>query len=78
MAAVTNRLLSGRRVPFRLGHTMEVVDLTEDAPSRFGVIVRVQEGRTKGRVPLADLEVTDKADKNYWPVRECSVWLANS
>lgn len=66
------------REPFRLGRTMKVVALTEDDLSRYGIIVKVREGRRSGHVPLADLEVTDKADKNYWPVREYTVWLANS
>ena len=65
------------REPFRLGRLMEVVDLTEDDLSRFGIIAKVREGRKYGYVPLADLEVTDKADRNYWPVREYSVWMAN-
>jgi len=39
--------------------------------------MKVREGIKKGRVPLADLEVTSKKDKNFWPVREYVVWFAN-
>jgi hypothetical protein len=39
--------------------------------------MRVKEGRRKGWVLLADLEVISKEDPNYWPVREYVVWFAN-
>ncbi|MFQ5825675.1 MAG: calcium-binding protein [bacterium] len=62
--------------PFTLGHKMKVLELTfEDA--QYGIIVKVREGRKVGHVPLCDLEVTSKSDKNYWPVREYVVWFAN-
>lgn len=64
------------REPFRLGHKMTVVGLESDT-ERYGVIVKVREGRKTGNVPFADLEVTSKSDKNYWPVREYVVWFAN-
>lgn len=31
----------------------------------------------KGYVPLCDLEVTSRKDRNFWPVREYAVWFAN-
>ncbi len=66
-----------KREPFRLGHTMKVIAvLDEEMPFR-GIIVKVREGRKVGYVPLCDLEVTDKSDPNYWPVREYVVWDAN-
>ena len=61
---------------FRFGHKMTVVAL-ECEMERYGVIVKVREGRKTGNVPFADLEVTSKSDKNYWPVREYVVWFAN-
>lgn len=64
------------REPFRLGHKMKVLALNfED--NRYGIIVKVREVRKVGYVPLCDLEVTSKSDKNYWPVREYIVWFAN-
>jgi hypothetical protein len=66
------------RAPFRLGHAMEVLDLRDEDLSRFGILVSVREGIVNGVVPLADLEVTPKKDKDYWPVREYTVWEANS
>jgi hypothetical protein len=62
--------------PFRLGHTMEVLGLElEDDPC--GIIVKAREKRRIGHVPLCDLEVKPKTDKNCWPVREYVVWFAN-
>lgn len=63
--------------PFRLGHKMTVLAL-ECEFERYGIIVKVQEEGKIGHVPLCDLEVTSKSDKNYWPVREYVVWFANS
>ena len=63
--------------PFRLGHTMDVVGMEPGEEVDFGVLVEVREGRHKGHVPLADLEVRPKSDKNFWPVREYVVWFAN-
>ncbi len=62
--------------PFRLGHKMEVLALAEEDvdPS---VMVKLREKRQTGRVPLADMEVKPKSDKNFWPVKECVVWFAN-
>jgi hypothetical protein len=39
-------------------------------------MIRVQEKGKIGHVPLGDLEVTPKTDKNYWLVREYVVWFA--
>jgi len=65
------------REPFRLGHKMEVLGLEPDDDVDLGVMVQVREGQHQGYVPLADLEVMPKADKNHWPVREYVVWYAN-
>jgi hypothetical protein len=62
--------------PFRLGHKMTVLAL-EDDNFRYGIIVKAKEEGKIGHVPLSDLEVTSKSDKNYWPVREYVVWFAN-
>ena len=62
--------------PLRLGHTMQVLGLElDDDPC--GIIVKVREKRRVGAVPLCDLEVKPKTNKNYWPVREYVVWFAN-
>jgi hypothetical protein len=37
----------------------------------------VKEVKKKGYVPLCDLEVTPREDRNFWPVRENVVWDAN-
>ena len=42
-----------------------------------GVFVKAKEKRQIGHVPLCDLEVKPKSDKNYWPVMEYVVWFAN-
>ena len=65
------------RESFRLGHTMEVIGMGPDVEPRNGIHMRVKEGRRKGWVSLADLEVILKEDPNYWPVREYVVWYAN-
>ena len=62
--------------PFRLGHKMVVVGLDEDDVND-GVIVMVTEKRQTGYVPLCDMKVRPKRDKNFWPVREYVVWFAN-
>ncbi len=62
--------------PFRLGHTMEILGL-EHEDDLCGIIVKAREKRRTGSVPLCDLEVTPKTDKNYWPIREYAVWFAN-
>jgi hypothetical protein len=55
------------REPFRLGHTMKAIEMSPDEEPRDGIIMRVNEGKRKGWVPLADLEVISKNDPNYWP-----------
>lgn len=62
--------------PFTIGHKFNVlgIDMEDEL---YGIIVQAREGRRKGHVPLCDLEVTPKDDKNYWPVREYVVWFAN-
>jgi hypothetical protein len=62
--------------PFRLGHEMKVISLDME-DGLYGVIMKVREGRRVGSVPLCDVEVIDKEDPNYWPVREYVVWFAN-
>ena len=61
---------------FRLGHEMKIVDI-EMEDDLCGIIVKAREGRRIGYVPLCDVEVPDKEDINYWPVREYLVWFAN-
>jgi hypothetical protein len=63
--------------PFRLGHTMKVIGIEPEEDALCGVIAQVREGRRKGHVPLCDLEVTSREDRNFWPVREYVVWFAN-
>ncbi len=62
--------------PFRLGHIMEAVGI-EAEDERYGIILKVREGRRVGYVPLCDVQVTSSEDGNYWPVREYVVWFAN-
>ena len=61
---------------FRVGRTLEVLSL-EGEDEMMGVMVKAQEKGQVGHLPLADLEVKPKTDKNYWPVREYVVWFAN-
>jgi Calcium binding len=62
--------------PFGLGHVFKVIGIEYD-DAWTGIIMKAQEGRNTGYVPLCDVEVTTKSDKNYWPVREYVVWFAN-
>ncbi len=64
------------KAPFRLGHTMEITGLIDDDVD-LGIIVEAKEKGHTGEVPLCDLKVKPKSDKNYWPVREYVVWFAN-
>jgi len=64
------------KFPFRLGHKMEVLALAEEDVD-LGVMVKVREKGQTGHVPLADMEVKPKSDKNFWPVKEYVVWFAN-
>ena len=56
---------------------MKVIDVEPEEYDIYGVIVQVREGRKKSFVLLCDFEVTDRADRNFWPVREYVVWFAN-
>jgi hypothetical protein len=62
--------------PFRLGQKMEALALEEEDVD-IGVILTVRERGQTGRVPLANVEVKPKSDKNFWPVREYVVWFGN-
>jgi len=42
-----------------------------------GIIIKVKEGREIGYIPLCDVEVKPKTDKNFWPVREYVIWFTN-
>ena len=55
---------------------MEIVGL-DGEDEMMGIIVEAEEKGQIGHLPLADLEVKPKTDKNYWPVREYVVWFAN-
>jgi len=61
---------------FRLGHKMKVVGIDGDDVND-GITVVVEEKGETGYVPLGDLQVKPKKDKNFWPVREYAVWFAN-
>ena len=63
--------------PFRLGHTMTAVGIEIEEDPLYGILLQVTEGRRKGHVPLADVEVIPREDANFWPVREYVVWFAN-
>ena len=62
--------------PFSLGHIMKALSI-EDEDEDYGIIVKVKEGRKTGYVPLCDLEVTSRENRNFWFVREYVVWFAN-
>jgi hypothetical protein len=63
--------------PLSLGHKMDVLALEPGEDEVVGFLVSVREGKHEDDLPLADLEVTPKSDKNFWPVREYAVWFAN-
>lgn len=65
-----------KHAPFRLGHVMQVLSIDSEN-SVHGIFVKVQEGEQVNTVPLCDLEVKSRKDKNYWVVREYVVWDAN-
>ena len=50
--------------PFRLGHIMTVLSV-ENEDSLHGIIVKVREKRRIAYIPLCDMEMTSKEDKNY-------------
>ena len=55
---------------------MKVLGLDEEDIDQ-GVMIKVSERGQIGCVPLADMEVEPKSDKNFWPVREYVIWSAN-
>ncbi len=59
-----------------VGHTMEALGI-EDEDDLYGVIIKVRERKRVAHVPLCDVEVKPKIDKNFWFVREYVVWFAN-
>ncbi len=61
---------------FGAGHSMKVLSIKEEDETH-GIIVKVRERRGVGYVPLCELEVTPRKNKNYWPVKEYAVWFAN-
>lgn len=61
---------------FGIGHSVKVLSISEEDKTH-GIIVKAREGRRIGYVPLCELEVTPRKNKNYWPVREYVVWFAN-
>ncbi|AFY68325.1 hypothetical protein Pse7367_0004 [Thalassoporum mexicanum PCC 7367] len=63
---------------FGLGHKMKAIAIDDEiSDDLYGIIIKAKEGRKTGYVPLADVEVTDKEDPNFWAVREYVVWFAN-
>ena len=65
-----------KHAPFRLGHKMKALTLSSE-DDLYGVMIKVRENRRIGSVPLCDVEVTPKSDRNFWFVREYVVWFAN-
>lgn len=65
----------GYEFPFAVGHTMEVTGIDEELDC--GIYVFVKEKGQTASVLLCDLAVKRKDDRNYWPVREYSVWYAS-
>jgi hypothetical protein len=67
-----------RRQPLRLGHKMTVLSMDDDyEDDAYGVFFEAREGDYIGYVPLADMEVVSRNDRNFWFVREYAVWFAN-
>ncbi len=62
--------------PFAVGHIVKVIEIEIEDESH-GIILKVREGRKTGYIPLCDVEVSSRKDKNYWPVKEYVVWFAN-
>ena len=61
---------------FSVGHIVKVIEIEMEDESH-GIILKVREGRKTGYIPLCDVEVNSRKDKNYWPVKEYVVWFAN-
>jgi len=55
---------------------MQVVGLDWDYGHEV-FLAKVKKDNKTGMVPLCDLEVVEKANDNYWSVREYAVWFAN-
>jgi hypothetical protein len=62
--------------PVEVGEVLKVtgVDGWDDL---YGILVAVKHGRRKYIWELCDLEVVDKASKNYQLVDDYAVWFAN-
>jgi len=71
-----NPFIFKKDAPFGVGHVVKALELDEETDDEL-IIVKVKEGKKTGYIPLCDLEVTSKEDKNFWPVREYVVWFAN-
>jgi len=56
---------------------MEVIVIESEEDERCGMIVQVKEVNKTVFVPLCDLDVTSRKDRNFWPVREYVVWFAH-
>ena len=67
---------SHEETPFSVGRKFNVTNIVGE-DEEMGIIVEVVAGKSKGHVPLSEVEVTDKNNKNYWPIREYAVWMAN-
>jgi len=65
-----------KRGPFAVGRRIKVMGLAEE-DEMGGFYIAVVSGGKRGCIPLADVEVIDKKNPNYWPVREYVVWTAN-
>lgn len=63
--------------PFSAGRQMQVTGLSNHDDDIFGILVDVRSEGASGQVPLAELAVMPSSDKNFWPVEEYAVWLAN-
>ena len=62
--------------PFSVGQRMQAVGLGAEH-WKWGMLLKVVSGKEKGAIPLSDVEVTSRANPNFWPVREYVVWAAN-
>ncbi len=61
--------------PFSVGQRMQATGIEEHW--KYEIALKVASGKKNGVVPLADVEVTDRNNANFWPVREFVVWAAN-
>lgn len=72
----SNPFLPTKDEPFSRSHIMTVLAIVEK-DEEYGMLAKVKEGRKTGVVPLCNLQVTSRADENFWPVREYVVWFAH-